>query len=235
MTFGSGQNIITTPPTYQAVTLRGPEDWFVQGGIDTAPDRGVLYRNKAWYKVEWQVSGVDLLGWCIAMRRTDRLQFFTHTSNSIRMYEWRSYNNRPAFVSDVYKQPGDDSDTPFTAEFSLPEHHDDEATNVAIVDIVVDFTSWNTGISETNHFDLVPKVLRSFGDTEQVAATLTFDEAGSPTSATTLAGTRRRIRFPGVAHGLDGTGFRLYFSNLRGVAINRVQVEVDVDGPRVGA
>ncbi len=233
MKFGSGQNIITTPPTYQAVTLRGPEDWFVQGGTDTAENRAVLYRNKAWQRIEWEIAGVDLLGWCICMRRTDRLQFLTHTSNNIRMYEWRAYNNRPAFVSDNYTGPGDDSDTPFVAEFSLPEHHEENGSDLGLVDIVVDFTSWDTGTTETNHFDLVPKVLRAFEDDEQVAPTLTFDEAVGESPAT-LAGKRRRKRFQGVAHGLDGTGFRLFFNNIRGVAINRVQVLVDVDGPRVG-
>jgi hypothetical protein len=230
--FGSGQNILTTPPTYEAVTLRGPEDLLVQGGIDTAKNRAVLFRNRAWQRIEWQAP-VDLLGWCISMRRTDRHQFLSHQGGTVRLFEWMAYNNRPAFTSDVRKKPGDASTTPFTAEFTLPEWHDDQGSNAGLVDLVVDFTSWNTGSPATNHFEIVPTVLRTFSDEAQAAPTLVFDEAGSA-SAATLRGTRRRIRFPAVARGLDGTGFQLAFKALRGVAINRVQVLVEIDGPRVG-
>lgn len=233
--FGSGQNYTTYPPTFSAVTLRGPEDWFVQGGLDTAPNRAVFYRGGAWHKVEWQIASTTLLGWCITMRRTDVHQFWANgaAATSPKLYEWQAYNNRPAFTSDTKKGPGDASSTPFTAEFTLPEYHDDEGRNVGVVDVVVDFTSWNTGSGSTNHFDLVPSVFRTFGDAAQVGTTFSFDEAGS-SSAATLAGTRRRKRFPVVGRDLDGTGFQLKFQNIRGVAINRVQVLVDVDGPRVG-
>jgi hypothetical protein len=37
-----------------------------------------------------------------------------------------------------------------------------------------------------------------------------------------------------VGRDLEGSGFQLKFQNIRGVAINRVQVYGDVDGPRVG-
>ncbi len=233
LTFGSGQNIITNPPTFQAVTLRGPEDWLVQGGVDTALNRAMMFRNKAWQKINWEVSAVSLLGWCISMRRTDRHQFLSHTGGTVKMYDWMAYNNRPAFTADVRKGPGDASSTPFTAEFTTPEHHEDSGSDVGLVDIVVDFTTWNTGSASTNHFEIVPYVLRTFGDTTQAGSTIVWDEAGS-SSAATLAGTRRRERFQGVAYGLDGTGFQLKFQEIRGVAINRVQVLIDVDGPRVG-
>ena len=230
--FGSGQNYTTYPPTYQAVTLRGPEDLLVQGGVDTAPNRAMLYRNKGWQKIEWAVASTTLLGWCMSMRRTDRHQFLSHNGANVRMFEWRAYNNRPAFASDTTKQPGDDSTTPFVAEFTLPEHHEEAGTDIGLVDIVVDFTSWDTGAATTNHFEIVPYVLRTFGDTTQAGATLTWDEAGAG-SAATLAGTRRRVRFPAVARNLDGTGFQLKFSNVRGVAIHRVQAYIEVDGPRI--
>lgn len=232
ISFGSGQNIITDPPTFSTVALRGPEDWLVQGGVDTALNRALLFRNKAWQKIEWS-GPTDLLGWCISMRRTDRHQFLSHEGGTVRLFEWMAYNNRPAFTDDVRKRPGDVSSTPFVAEFSLPEWHEESGNDVGLVDIVVDFTSWNTGSGSTNHFEIVPVVMRGFGDEGQAASTLTFDEAGSSSPAT-LAGKRRRERFPGVAHGLDGTGFRLFFNAIRGVSINRIQVLVDVDGPRVG-
>jgi hypothetical protein len=231
--FGSGQNYTTHPPTYQAVTLRGPEDWLVQGGVDTAPNRAMLYRNSGWHKIEWAVASTTLLGWCISMRRTDRHQFLSHDGSNIRLFEWRAYNNRPAFTGDTAKQPGDDTTTPFAAEFALPEWHADDGMDVGPVDIVVDFTTWNTGSPATNHFEIVPYILRTFGDTTQVGSTITFDELGSA-SAATLVGTRRRERYSGVGFGLDGPGLQLKFQNIRGVAINRVQVLVDVDGPRIG-
>jgi hypothetical protein len=233
--FGSGENYTTYPPTYSAVTLRGPEDWLVQGGLDTAPNRAVFYRSGGWQKIEWQISGVTLLGWCITMRRTDVHQFWANGSAGVapKLYEWQAYNNRPAFTADTKKGPGDDSSTPFTAEITLPEYHEDDGRNVGIVDVVVDFTSWSTGSGSTNHFDLVPTVFRTFGDAAQAATTWSFDEAGA-SSATTLAGTRRRKRFPVVGRDLEGSGFQLKFQNIRGVAINRVQVYGDVDGPRVG-
>lgn len=233
--FGSGQNYTTYPPTYQAVTLRGPEDCFVQGGIDTAPNRAMFYRNGAWHKIEWQIASTTLLGWCISMRRTDVHQFWANGAAGVapKLYEWQAYNNRPAFTGDSKKGPGDVSSTPFTAEFSLPEYHEDAGFNIGIVDIVVDFTTWNTGSGSTNHFEIVPTVLRTFGDAGQVGATITFDEAGS-SSATALVGTRRRERYSGAARNLDGTGYQIKFQALRGVRIDRVQVLVDVDGPRVG-
>lgn len=232
--FGSGQNYETWPPTYTAATLRGPEDWLVQGGVDTAPNRAVMFRSGAWQTIEWE-PGVDLLGWCISMRRTDRHQFWSNPAGGQpRLFDWMAYNNRPAFTSDVRKQPGDGSTTPFEAEFALPEHHSDDGSDVGITELVVDFTSWDTGSPATNHFEIVPTVLRTFGETApQVGNTITFDEAGA-SSAATLDGTRRRLRFPAVARGLEGSGFQLRFQNLRGVAINRVRALVETDGPRVG-
>lgn len=233
--FGSGENYTTYPPTYSAVTLRGPEDWLVQGGLDTAPNRAMLHRNGAWHKIEWQIAATTLLGWCISMRRTDVHQFWANGAAGVapKLYEWQAYNNRPAFTGDSKKGPGDVSSTPFTAEFTLPEYHEDTGYNIGIVDIVVDFTTWNTGSGSTNHFEIVPYVLRTFGDDQQTGGTITFDEAGA-SSAATLAGTRRRERYPAVARGLDGTGFKLKFQNLRGVRIDDIKVLIDVDGPRIG-
>lgn len=231
--FGSGQNVLTDPPTYQIVTLRGPEDVLVQGGVDTALNRAVMFRSGGWHKIEWSAP-VDLLGWCISMRRTDRHQFLSHTGGTVRLFEWMAYNNRPAFTTDVRKQPGDVSTVPLDAKFTLPEYHEEGGYNIGIVDIVVDFTSWNTGSGQSNHFEIVPKILRTFGETEaKVGNTLTFDEAGAG-SAATLAGTRRRKRFSAVARDFDGSGYELTIQNIRGVAISRIQVLIEVDGPRVG-
>lgn len=232
--FGNGQNYSTEAPTYQALFLRGPDDWIVQGGKDTAPNQAAHFRGGSWHKYEWEVEDETLMGWMIGSVQTDRQFVWVNGDDATapRLFEWQSYNNKPGFASDDRAQPGDASETPIDAEFTLPEWHEENGKDVGITEIVVDFTSWDTGADDTNHFDLVPTVLRTFGETApKVGGTLSFDEAVASSSET---GTRRRIRYQGVARGLDGTGFQLAFSNIRGCAISRVQVLLETDGPRVG-
>lgn len=229
--YGNGRR--TQPyPTYTVVPLKNPADWLVQGGSAVAANRAAVFQARGWALHEWQVAGVTLQGYCASDTVGDR-HFFTDggaPATTPKFYEWRSYNNRPGFSGDTLMQPGDASTTPFTARFSLPEWYAPDGREVGLVEVVVDYTTWNTGSASTNHFDITPQVLRTYESGSVGGSTLSFDEAGAA-SSTAIAGTRKRKRFSwgGLP---EGNGFSLDFAALRGCAISKIAVHIEYDGPR---
>lgn len=229
--FGSGRR--TTPyPTATVRPLKNPEDWFCQSGHG-ADNTMALRQLGAWSLHQWQVSGVTLKGFALTNLPGIGQEFFTDggaASTTPKIYQWRSYNNRPAFTGDSFMQPGDASTTPFTANFTLPEWYDPDGRDVSVLSVVVDFTSWDTGSGTANNFTLTPIVHRTY-EAGSISGTADSFNQASGSSAATTAGTRRRKRFD--FSGLPaGNGFQLAFSAVRGVAIQKVQVKIVYEGQR---
>jgi hypothetical protein len=212
-------------PTYQVVPLKEKDDWFVQGGPGVAANQMALYQRGAWTLHQWQVAGVTLRGFVNSQTVADTHLF---TDGSGRFFQWRAYNNRPAFVSDGLMQPGDASTTPFTAGFTLPEWYAADGGELSVVEVTVDFKAWNTGSPATNHFDLKLTTLRLYED-GSVTVQQSWDEAGS---ASSTSGTVKRKRFAFSGAAAEGNGFQIGFDNMRGVAIQKVTAHIELKGAR---
>jgi len=144
--------------------------------------------------------------------------------------------DRPAFTSDTWAQPGDDSTTPLTASFTLPDYQAPEGKEVRVRSVTVDYVKYRTGSATTNNIDMsVTTMFREnlpgTADSAESPRTI-FNEAGTATAAGT-SGTTARAVARGFAGGFGGS-YRLSFSDLRGVAIDRVVVEIEeMDAPVV--
>lgn len=135
---------------------------------------------------------------------------------------YRTYfgTNRPGFVGDVLVSPGDNSTTPIDAHITLPQWWSPAGREVQVSQVIVDFKSWNTGTTATNHFDVAVKVM---GRARAAEVTYThstgFDQV---VSASSTNGTRQRMQFNMLC--APGAGFEITLSNIRGCAIRCVTV-----------
>lgn len=134
--------------------------------------------------------------------------------------------NRPAFTSDQWARPGDNTDTPLTAGFTLPDYFDPAGKQVRPRQVTVDFVRYNTGAAVNNHLDVSVVALARNGldgnGSSEIGAKV-FDQAGS---ASSTGGTRDRLVVPIGLSGEHG-GFRISLNNLKGVAISKVYVDIE--------
>lgn len=144
-----------------------------------------------------------------------------------KFYMLKTGEDSPGLESGTFQRAGDDSTTPVTGSVDFPEWHSPNASEVFIRSVIVDFRSWNTGGSQTNHFDLAVKTLRRYDATESATGTVSFDQAVASSST---SGTIQRRVFNLDDTGQPTAGFQLSFTNIRGVAIQRIHVVID-DGP----
>lgn len=146
-------------------------------------------------------------------------------------YSFDPYLDRPGKAGDTTAQPGDASTTPLTASVSFPEWWTPDGSEAIVRSVSIDFAKWDTGSSSTNHFDLNVTALHRYNSSGiRASTTHSWDEAASSTLADeTLHRQVFRMGDQGVGH-----GFQLAFTNVRGVALRRVTVEVDQDPPRQG-
>lgn len=148
-----------------------------------------------------------------------------------KFYSWVSTLDRPGFESGgvLGERAGDLSTSAVSGSVTFPEWHTDDGSEVTVRSVIVDFRSWNTGASTTNHFDLVVNAVRLYDGSSPVASgTLSFDQAVASSST---SGTIQRRAFSVGDQGPAG-GFQLAFTNIRGVAIQRITVIVDTSPPR---
>lgn len=141
-----------------------------------------------------------------------------------KFYDWKINLDRPAFTSDAQAQPGDDTDTPLSAYFSLPEWWSKPGTEARVRQVIVDFTKWNTGAPLANHMKLE---LLAFGmfrnDGTEAHNAQEWEEAGNVAST---SGTRDRAVFNIGDQGF-GAGFQVKLAHLRGVAVRAITVVLD--------
>lgn len=139
-----------------------------------------------------------------------------------KIYQGIMNLDRPAFTNDPRSSPGDGSDTPLETELTLPVWLDREGNEVRVRSVTVEIKKWDTGV-ETNSLDCsVKTVNRPNGAGDVTNELRSWSEAA--TSATT-DGVHDRIVFP--MHCAVGQGFQLTLSNLVGVAIKSVTVDLE--------
>lgn len=133
--------------------------------------------------------------------------------------------DRPAFVGEEIVSPGDGGNTPLQATFSPAPYWSPGGREFTVRQVVVDFTAWNTGTSESLHFDLDVRVmgrnLKQGGD-EITYSTASggpnpYDESVSEASTT---GTQKRQVFNFQC--AQGAGAELTFRNIRGVRLDAI-------------
>lgn len=146
-----------------------------------------------------------------------------------KFYAFAPFLDRPGKTGDTLAQPGDDSTTPVAASFTTPEWWSPNGEEVTVRAVRVDFAKWNTGSSSTNHFDLQVRSLHRYNQAStKDSAVIAFDEAASTTTSDGTTDSRvYRFGDQGTGH-----GFQIVCSAMRGVAIDRFIVEIDLDPAR---
>jgi hypothetical protein len=155
------------------------------------------------------------------------------TTTAPKFWSWVPTLDRPGYdsidssLNNVNaERAGDDSSAQVTGTVEFPEMHLATGTEILVRGVTVDFRSWNTKGSLTNHFDLEVDVLRPYdGNTPNVSLTGSWDEAGTFSST---AGTVKRQTFLFGDQGV-GNGYQLKFSNVRGIAFQRFQVVLETE------
>lgn len=150
-------------------------------------------------------------------------------------YVWMPDIDRPGTESDPFgvstERAGDDSSTQVSGEFSLPEYHTEDGSEFLVRKVIVDFRKWDTGGALTNHFDVNVTALRRYNAGSLESTTQSWDEDDALASTT---GTLDRRVFSFGEQGL-GSGYQITLENIRGIAIQRIQVEIDAQPGRWGA
>lgn len=152
-----------------------------------------------------------------------------------KIWQYNTGQDRPAFVSDTYGLPGDNTTVPFDAFLHLPEKWAPDGQLYGVRSVQVDFKSWDTGITDPlyyNHFGVQVRALERSGRQApvQTSGVQTFDEVPS---ASSTAGSYRRMVFNVGDQGYAG-GFEVYLTAIRGVSIVAVTVLADTRTQRAG-
>ncbi len=124
------------------------------------------------------------------------------------------------------ERAGDDSTAQVSGQVTFPEIHLEDGSEFRVSGVVVDFRSWNTGGSLTNHYDLQVDCLRPYDAASPITSLKgSWDQLGVQSST---AGTVRREVFEFGDQGY-GNGYQLKLTNVRGIAIQRIQVILETE------
>ena len=142
------------------------------------------------------------------------------TADTMKAYYFSpGYRDRPAFTSDPYGRPGDESDTPLDASFTTPEWWEDKGHEIRVNQVIVDYEAWNSGSTGNAGFDVQVDMLhraRADGVTTGTSLTgLDASQAGLSTSGTTG---RAVVNVDGTY----GGGFQITIDNIKSCAIRSV-------------
>lgn len=201
--------------------------------VHATDNKGLARISDVWVEFDFEVE----ISKCISRVQTSAFSLSDGggAAATPKFYLWNPALQRPGFTTDTYARPGDGSDTPLDAELFLPELTigGDESDLSGIVETVeVEFISWNSGTTETAHFDVTVRTWDPVGEGGVTgvrdAVAQSFDEAVTE-SATT--GTRQRMSFE---FGDQGRGRRhqIRLTNVRNVSIKEITVNID-DSQRV--
>jgi hypothetical protein len=205
------------PPNFAIVGLSQDSVFAVSA------NKGLLRRNNAWTKHEY---GVTVVGY--AADATLGAVILTDgggASAKPNFYFLNTASERPPIKSGA-ESVGDASDTAPSCDLTLPVWRDGEGRRVMVKHVFVTFRKYATGVSATNHFDLTVRAeygLDNSGDA--ASATQSFDEAASSGSS---SGVRAQQRF-GFGDQSYAESFQLEFTNLRGVAIDKVVAVLETE------
>lgn len=156
-------------------------------------------------------------------------------SNNTTPYEFYEFDinlDRPGFVGDTFARPGDLSDAPINAHFTLPEWWSKPGTETRVRQVIVDFVKFNTGAAANNNLTLSVSCFGMFAnDGTEAPAIQSWSE--SPTLGSTT-GVRDRAVFNVGEQGF-GAGFQIGLTAIVGVAIRAITVVLDSQpsSPRV--
>lgn len=203
----------------------------------------LLFSNGIWTKHSFGPTFNVAQGTCLpyqyqqtpgdgtTLRSTDTFVLSDGGSGAVapKFYGWTPRMDRPgsetALNNGSPERAGDDSSAQVTGSVEFPEVHLETGTEMMVREITIDFRSWNTGGSLTNHFDVEIECLRTYNSTTRISLKNSWDEAGSLSSA---AGTLKRISFMFGDQGV-GNGYQVKFTNCRGIALQRYQVVLETD------
>lgn len=218
----------TAPDGLVPMPMRRTDDvLFLIGNIVSGlPDYALIRYNGIWSHFLWQASGhIGSLGGS-DLFETVLLPDFGATNQP---YTFPLGLDRPGFTSDDYGQPGDDSTTPLTGvTFSTGDILTNDGEMFTVEKVTVDFTKFQTGQSETSHFDIDVTMLAHGAEQGETTQSYTaFDEANA---TATTAGTRDRHTARGVSGGPKrGSGVRITLDNIRACTIRAITVTLVSD------
>jgi len=186
-------------------------------------DSDLLWRkNEAW---SFHTMGGDVGPWITRYFDDNVVLAYPGTASVDPKFYMLSMNiERPGFTNDQFAQPGDDSDTPLNAYFSIPTYLAPEGKELRVRSVTVDFIKYDTGSSVAKNISVQTGTL--YGQLEQGYSqsapnpAVLFNEDGS---FATSDGLHQRKVLRGTA-GPFGGGYRVSLLHLRGGAIDRVVV-----------
>ncbi len=151
-----------------------------------------------------------------------RGNFFTFDLGNDFAYMCNTRLERPAFVSDLDAQPGDNSDTPLDASFQVPDYWSESGDEVLVKEVVVDINRWNTGTLVDNQLIVTVTALGRGSEQAEFSQARTWTQpVGS--SPATFKGKPDRIRFGYYSQG-PGAGYRIELSGIRGISVRQIHV-----------
>lgn len=146
-----------------------------------------------------------------------------------KFYVWDPKVDRPGIEGSTHDRAGDASATPVTGTVTFPEYWENDGDEFYVRQVIVEFTKWNTGGNANNHYDLSVDTMGTYQAGTVASNTVSFDESPASSSST---GTQAR-RVYGFGEQGMGNGFRLNFTNIKGIAFDKIEVILDVRPARV--
>ena len=183
---------------------------------------GYFRRDGVWLKQAFSEANVGEKVATVTGYDVNLVVFADKTSTPV-FYAWQPYHDRPPFSGDTYATIL----SPSNVHFELPEWWAKDGEDVAVRKIIVSFKDWDTDDASSNQFDVTVTPLRTYGGAsaggEATAITKSWSRA---TSASSASGVNLRMDF-GI-EGSWGNGFKVKVANMRGVAIQKIQVVLHV-------
>lgn len=192
-------------------------------------DRMMVLHNDVWsfhdvgVNLSRLVSPVSVGG--VSYRENPLLLCDGGGASAPKLYLWAPTLERPGKVGDTLAQPGDATTTPLLAQVDTPEVWSEDNREILAREVSVDFATWNTGASATNHFDIRVASLHRRGDTAaQWSRIQSYDEPTADTGSDAQPG-RKVFRFGDQGR---GHGYKIEVTNMRGVALDNMYVTEDL-------
>lgn len=150
-------------------------------------------------------------------------------STPAKFYSTRFDADRPAFTTDGLFGPGDGSNTPLAAEFTLPDFYNPDGRTIHVRALELTIKKWQTGVTTNTLTVDITTLGRTNGALDIANQTSTWSELGS---ASSVSGTHDRLVFPKECY--PGLGWRVRVSGIVGVAVADITVEYteNYDQPR---
>ena len=217
-----GNNEVTPDSPFFVRTVKGfkPEEYAMFGGKDTGFDyrgKALLYRHgiHTFHNFDIDTDALAASDGQGKIFLTDRGAAGTPP----KFYVWQINLDRPAFTSDAFAEPGDDStSSAFDCYLEMPEVEAPPGMEIVARAVTVEATSWQHGGSFTNNITIGVDGLDRYEGTGVVSATAqSFNEAQASSST---SGTKRRIT---KSFAMDPfAAVQVKLSAIRGCSIRRV-------------